>query len=131
VSDVPARLARTFVDGIAAKDEYAIASVFDQQVDFRGLTPSNEWRATSPSEIVEIVLGSWFEPKDRVREVLEVETVRIADRHQMRYRFRVENPDGAFLVEQHAYFDAPNGAITRMSAVCSGFRPWEEFSPAK
>jgi hypothetical protein len=116
------------VDAIVAKDADAIASALDPAIDFRGMTPSREWRATTPEGVVEIVLGSWFEPQDRVREVLDVETLAIADRHRLRYRFRVESPDGEYFVEQQAYFDALDGRITRMSAVCSGFRPWEAFA---
>jgi hypothetical protein len=121
----PAELTRTFLDGLVAKDADALASVLDPAIDFRGLTPSRDWRATSPDEVVEIVLGNWFEPQDHVLEVLDVQTEPIADRHHLRYRLRVENADGEFLVEQQAYYDAPAGRITRMSVVCTGFRPLE------
>ncbi len=124
----PAELGKVFVDGIVAKDAAAISSALDPEIDFRGMTPSREWRAITPDGVVEIVLGNWFEPQDHVREVLDVETLAIADRHRLRYRFRVENADGEYFVEQQAYFDAPDGRITRMSAVCSGFRPWEAFA---
>jgi hypothetical protein len=123
-----AELGRAFVEAIVAKDAEGIASTLDPEIDFRGMTPNYEWRATTPEEVVEIVLGSWFEPQDLVREILDVETLPIADRHRLRYRFRVECPDGEYFVEQQAYFDAPDGRITRMSAVCSGFRPWEAFA---
>jgi hypothetical protein len=120
------RLVRTFVKGLAAKDRRALTSVLDPDIDFRGLTPSQEWRATTPGEVAEIVFGSWFEPRDHVREVLDVSTTPVADRHQVRYRLRVESEGELFLVEQQGYFDAPAGRITRMSLVCSGFRPWED-----
>ena len=119
------RLARAFVDGVAAKDRGVLTSVFDPEIDFRGLTPSEEWRATTPEGVAEIVLGSWFEPQDHVQEVLDVRTSRVADRHRLRYRLRVESEGEMFFVEQQGYFDAPAGRITRMSLVCSGFRPWE------
>jgi hypothetical protein len=124
----PEELGRTFVEGIVAKDADAIAAALDPEIDFRGMTPSREWRATTPEAVVEIVLGNWFEPQDLVREVLDIETLAIADRHRLRYRFRMECPDGEYFVEQQAYFDAPEGRITRMSAVCSGYRPWEAFA---
>jgi hypothetical protein len=57
--------------------------------------------------------------------VLDVRTRRVVDRHHLRYRFRVESEGEVFLVEQQGYFDAPDGRITRMSLVCSGYRPWE------
>jgi hypothetical protein len=39
------------------------------------------------------------------------------------YRFRVHNDEGTYLVEQQGYFDAADGRISRMSLVCSGYRP--------
>ncbi|HEY7658998.1 MAG TPA: hypothetical protein VIC58_00200 [Actinomycetota bacterium] len=122
----PAALARTFVRSVAAKDRDALTSVLDGEIDFRGLTPSFEWRARTPDEVAEIVFGSWFEPHDHVQEVLDVGTKTIADRHHVRYVFRVESQGELYLVEQQGYFDAPDGRITRMSVMCSGFRPWEE-----
>ena len=119
------RLVRAFVEGLAEKDRGVLTSVLDPEIDFRGLTPSEEWRATTPDAVAEIVFGSWFEPKDHVEEVLEVRTSRVADRHELRYRLRVESEGEMFFVEQQGYFDAPAGRITRMSLICSGFRPWE------
>jgi len=121
----PAEPGRTFVDALVAKDRHALVSVLDPQIDFRGLTPNRDWRGTAPDEVVEIGIGNWFEPRDHVREVLEFQTEPIADRHHLRYRLRVSNPDGEYVVEQQAYSDAPDGRIRRMSVVCSGFRPWE------
>jgi hypothetical protein len=123
VGDEAAALGRAFLDAIVAKDRDRLASTLDPEIDFRGLTPSRDWRATTPDEVLEIVLGNWFEPGDHVLEVLEVRTEPVADRHHLAYRLRVENGDGEFLVEQQAYFDAPDRRITRMSVVCSGFRP--------
>lgn len=125
----PGELGRTFVDGLVAKDAEALTSTLDPEVDFRGLTPSRDWRATTPAEVLEIVLGNWFEPQDHVLEVLEVRNEPIADRQHLAYRLRVESGGEEYLVEQQAYFDAPDGRITRMSVVCSGFRP-QEGSPA-
>ena len=119
------RLVRAFVEGLAEKDRGVLTSVLDPEIDFRGLTPSEEWRATTPDAVAEIVFGSWFEPQDHVQEVLEVRTSRVADRHELRYRLRVESEGEMFFVEQQGYFDAPAGRITRMSLICSGFRPWE------
>ena len=120
------RLARAFVEAIKAKDRDGLMSVFDPQIDFRGLTPNFEWRATTPEEVAEVVLGNWFEPTDHVREVVEVRVEPLADRHHLSYRMRVENDEGMHLVEQQSFLDAADGHITRMSVVCSGFRPVEE-----
>ena len=93
-------------------------------MDFRGLTPGSEWRAETPDEVIEIVLGSWFEPTDHVREVLDMQTRSAADRSHLLYRFLVENEDGMHVVEQQGYFDAEDGHITKMSLMCAGYRPW-------
>ena len=116
-------LGRRFVSALSAKDKEGLAALFDPQVDFRGLTPGDEWRATTPDGVVEVVLGSWFEPTDHVREVMNVEAGLLEDRYQLRYRLHVENDDGMFVVEQQGYYSAEQGRITRMSVVCSGFRP--------
>jgi hypothetical protein len=116
-------LGRRFVSALSAKDLEGLASLFDVEIDFRGITPGNEWRATTPDEVVGIVLGSWFEPTDHVRDLVNVEVQPFADRYQLRYRLHVENDEGMFVVEQQGYYSAEEGSITRMGIVCSGFRP--------
>jgi hypothetical protein len=114
-----------FVRALAAKDREALAAVLDPQVEFRGLTPSRSWEASNPPEVVEILLGSWFEPQDHIQETLEAEADLVEGRDRLHYRFRVQNDDGeGFLVEQHGYYDSVDGRITRMSLMCAGFRPW-------
>jgi hypothetical protein len=125
----PLDVGREFVRALSAKESASLASLLDTQIDFRGLTPGSEWRAESPEGVLEILLGSWFEPTDHIREVLEVQTRSIADRNHLLYRFRVENDDGMSLVEQQGYFDAREGRITRMSLICAGYRPWEPIPP--
>jgi hypothetical protein len=114
---------REFVRCLAAKDADALATLLSPKIDFRGITPSNEWRATTHAGVLEILFGSWFEPQDHVREILEVRTEPIADRLHLAYRLRVESEGETYLVEQQAYFDAEDGRIARMSMLCSGFRP--------
>jgi hypothetical protein len=120
----PEAVGRAFVEALAAKDRAAIDAMFDPNIDFRGLTPGSEWRATDPNGVLEVVFGAWFEPTDHIREILDVRTRRIADRSHLLYRLRVENDDGMHIVEQQGYFDASDGRITHMSLVCSGYRPW-------
>ena len=119
----PLEVGRAFVRALSAKDTVSLASLLDPTVDFRGLTPNHEWRAESPDEVAEILFGSWFEPTDHIREVIDVQTRSAADRNHLLYRFRVQN--AMSFVEQQGYFDAVDGRITRMSLICAGFRPWE------
>jgi hypothetical protein len=93
------------------------------EIDFRGLTPSRSWEASDPETLISILFDSWFEDKDEIRSLDQLETDVIADRERVGYRFSVDNPDGRFLVEQQAYLSARDGRIGWMRVVCSGFRP--------
>jgi hypothetical protein len=126
MSEVPVRedLGVAFVAALAAKDRDALISLLDPHVEFRGLTPGSSWEASTPDEVSDILIGSWFESEDHIRETLEVDTERVVDRDRVHYRLRVESEDVMYLVEQHGYFDAADGRITRMSLMCAGFRPW-------
>lgn len=121
----PLELGREFVRALSAKDLASIAEVLDPQIDFRGLTPNSDCRAENPDDVLEILFGSWFESKDHILELLEVQTRRAADRTHLFYRLRVENEEGMKFVEQQGYFDAVDGRITKMSLLCAGFRPWD------
>jgi hypothetical protein len=126
----PDAIVEAFVHAIASKERDALVALFDPDVDFRGLTPGSEWRATDPDQVAEIILGSWFEPTDHVRDVVRISTGAVVGRHSLRYRFRVENADGMHEVEQQGYLSISAGRITRMSVVCSGFQPLGDEPPA-
>jgi hypothetical protein len=117
-------LGTRFVRALAAKDRVALVALLDPQIEFRGLTPSRSWEASTPEEVCEIVFGSWFEPGDHIRETLEAGTEPIVDRERLHYRLRVESEGADHLVEQEGYYDVVGGKIARMSLLCSGFRPW-------
>lgn len=112
-----------FVDAIAAKDRDRLRDLLEPHVDFRGLTPSRSWEASTPNGVAEIAFGSWFEPQDHIVETLEARADQVEGRGRLHYRFRVESEGEMFLVEQHGYYDAVDGRITRMSLMCAGFRP--------
>ena len=115
-----------FVGALAAKDDAALRGLFDPEVAFRGLTPREAWEASTPDQVLEVLFGNWIEPGDHVQEVLGYESEQISDRTRLRYRLRVETEGTTYLVDQQGYFDSANGQITRMSLMCSGFRPWPE-----
>ncbi len=115
-----------FVRALVAKDVEALTSLLHPQIEFRGLTPSRGWEASSPDGVREIVFGSWFEPHDHVLETLAADTHRVADRDRIRYRLRVESEGTEYLVEQQGYYDVVDGRIARMSLMCSGYRPWPD-----
>ena len=117
-------LGEQLAEAMAKKDAPAMLALLDPQVDFRALTPGRFWEASSANELVDdVILGHWFEPTDRIESIESIERGRVADRHRVAYRFRVVNDDGAFLVEQQAYFEVAGDRITLLRVLCSGFRP--------
>ena len=115
---------RAFVDALSRKDFGRISgTLFDPEIDFRGLTPGRTWEASDPRAAVDDILSQWFEDSDHIDEVVSVDRGSVADRQHLSYRLRVTNPDGAFLVEQQAYFTERDGRIDWMRVLCSGYRP--------
>jgi hypothetical protein len=112
-----------FARALAAKDRAGLLEVMHPEIDFHGLTPNRNWEASDRDEVLSILLGEWFEDKDEIEGLEELESDSVADRQRVGYRFSVRNPDGRFLVEQQAYLSAPDGQIEWMRVLCSGFRP--------
>jgi hypothetical protein len=120
--DTPA--GERFARAVAAKDAPALRKLLAPQVDFRALTPGRFWEANSANEAVdEVIFGHWFEPTDRIVGIEAIEHDEVVGRQRVGYRFRVTNDDGAFIVEQQAYLDVQDDAITWIRIVCSGYRP--------
>jgi hypothetical protein len=116
-----------FARAIAAKDAPALLGLIAPGIDFRAMTPGRFWEAGSPAQLVdEVILGNWFEPTDRIEAIEEIENGEVADRESVRYRFRVTNEDGEFLVEQQAYLCVEDEGITWLRIMCSGFRPMDK-----
>ncbi len=112
-----------FVKAIATKDEAALLDVLHPHLNFKGLTPGRFWEVESAKELVdEIILGKWFEEKDRIEGIEHIETDTVGGRHRIGYRFRVANDDGSFLVEQQAYYDVVDDRITWLRVLCAGYR---------
>jgi hypothetical protein len=118
-----ATLGSHFARALAAKDSVRLRQLVHPEIDFRGLTPSRDWQAGDPDELLSVLFDSWFEDKDEITAIEGVESDAFADRERVGYRFSVRNPDGDFLVEQQAYLGERDGRIGWMRVVCSGFRP--------
>ena len=116
-------LGESFARALGAKDFDRVGRLLHDEVDFRGLTPGRSWDALGAEQVVGEVLTRWFEPDDRIEQVLEVQTGEFADRARVGYRFAGRNADGPFVVEQQAYYAERDGRIGWMRVVCSGFRP--------
>jgi hypothetical protein len=118
-----ASLGTDFAHALAAKDRDRLRELMHAEIDFHGLTPGRAWEAGDCDAVIETLFGSWFEDKDEIESLDELETGTVADRERVGYRFSVRNPDGRFVVEQQAYLAERDGRIGWMRVVCSGFRP--------
>jgi hypothetical protein len=112
-----------FADAIASHDAAALAALLADEVDFRGMTPGTFWEATTPEEVVDAVLGHWFEQTDRIVAATRAEQAPVGDTRHVSYRFDIDNDDGARVAEQQAYYRTEGDRIVWMRIVCSGFRP--------
>lgn len=115
-------LGTRFAQAIAAKDEAALRALLSAEVDFKGLTPGRLWEGTGPDDVVDTVLGHWFEESDTIERVVDVsERDDVADTAHVSYRFDLANADGAFVAEQQAYYRGTD-TIEHLRVMCSGFR---------
>jgi hypothetical protein len=118
---VIATVGERFAEALLAKDWNSVRAVLHPAVDFRGMTPSQQWEAKTPDDLVDHVLTRWFEPSDDVYEVLGISTGQIVDHQRVVYRFRVRNPDGDYVCEQTAYYDTDDAKITKLRICAAGF----------
>ena len=119
----PTTLGADFAAALAAKDFARLGDLMHPEIDFRGLTPNRVWEARDPQAVIAQVLREWFEEKDEIDALEQIESDSFADRERVGYRFSVHNPDGRFLVEQQAYLAERDGRIGWMRVLCSGYRP--------
>jgi hypothetical protein len=110
-----------FVQALLAKDWTRVEGAVDPGIDFRALTPGRPWEATTRKDLIEEVFQRWFGPSDDIYEILAISTDRVAGRNRAVYRFRLRNPDGDYVCEQTAYYDATEGRITNLRILCTGF----------
>lgn len=119
MSQIGEELARA----MAGKDTPTIRRLLADDVDFKALTPGRFWEAHTPDEVVDVFFGTWFEPGDEIRKLLEVRTGKVGDRQSVTYRLQVHNDDGGHEVEQQAYFSTVDGRVSFLRVLCSGFMP--------
>lgn len=117
-------LGERFARAVTRRDRVALQDVLAPEIDFLGLTPGRLWEATTATTLMDdVILGVWLESSDDILALESVQAGCVGDRESVTYRFRVTNPDGHFLVEQHAYFGVENDRINWLRVMCSGFRP--------
>jgi hypothetical protein len=116
-------LGAEFAAALGRKDFERIAELLHPEVRMRGLTPSRSWEAEGPEAATREVLAAWFDEARELEEVLSIEAGSFADRHCVTYSFRGRRPEGAFVVEQRAYYTEREGRIDWINVLCSGLRP--------
>jgi hypothetical protein len=116
-------LGAAFAQALGRKDFETVLGLLDAMIDFRGLTPGRAWEASDSRAVIDNVLRQWFEDSDTLVEIDSIQTSAFADRQHVAYRFRGQNQDGGFVVEQQAYYTERDGRINWMRVLCSGFRP--------
>jgi hypothetical protein len=121
---VEERVGERFARALADKDAPGLKALLRPDVDFRAMTPGKFWEATDVDLMVDsTVLGTWFAPERRITEILAVETDSVGSLDRVGYRFKVERPDGEFVIEQQAYFKTDGETISWLRIMCSGFLP--------
>jgi hypothetical protein len=117
-------LGEPFVRALAGKDAAGLSGLLSDEIDFKAMTPRRFWEAESAESVVgDVIFGKWFESTDHIDAIDSIECDTVVDRQRVGYRLRVTNDEGAFAVEQQAYFDVKDGRITWMRIMCAGYQP--------
>jgi len=125
--DTEPTVGERFVTALAAKDRTTLTGLLRPDVDFRAMTPSRFWEATDAATVVDdAMLGHWFEPREVITGVIEMESGRVGRRSRLRYRLAVNTPDGPHVVEQQAYFETDGEQISWLRIMCAGYLPAAE-----
>jgi hypothetical protein len=117
-------LGERFVRAVAGKDAAELSGLLSDDIDFQAMTPRRIWEADSAESVVgDVIFGHWFEATDRIDAIEAIDCDTVVDRQRVGYRLRVTNDEGAFAVEQQAYFDVRDGRISWLRIMCSGYQP--------
>jgi hypothetical protein len=113
-----------FARCLADKDAAGLKALFGSTIDFRALTPGRAWEATDVDVIVdETILGTWFDSDRQIVELVAIQTDTVGTLERVGYRFRVQRPDGEFVIEQQAYLETDGDKIRWLRIMCTGFLP--------
>jgi hypothetical protein len=107
---------------IEIRDRTALRNLFATPVQFRAVTPRRFWDAEMPSDVADIVLGTWFDESKQITQVSLVEDDTVGDISKISYRMSVATESGPTVIEQVAYYAVHDDQITHVRLVCSGFR---------
>lgn len=119
---MPTDLGDRFARKVAAQDGAALKALLAPRVNFRALTPGRYWESDDADVVVDdVILGTWFSPERSITRILHVDCAVVGTVERVGYRFRVDFPDGEFLVEQQAYLKTDNDRVSWLRILCSGF----------
>ena len=107
---------------IEVRDRTALRDLFATPVQFRAVTPRRFWDAETPTDVADIVLGTWFDESKQVTHVSIVEDDMVGEVSKISYRMSVATESGPTVVEQVAYYSVHDDRITLVRLVCSGFQ---------
>jgi hypothetical protein len=116
------QIGEQFARALAGRNAPALKGLLRPDLDFRAMTPSRFWESADADTVVdEIMFGTWFKAKDRITDVVSIDTADVGSRHRVGYRFKVTRPDGDYLVEQQAYFETEGDRISWLRIMCAGY----------
>jgi TusA-related sulfurtransferase len=116
---------RAFVEALAVRDFEALRALLSEGIRFRRLVPSGPQQEHGAASTAGRFSG-WFGDADELE--LQASTVDwVVDRLAISYRFRLHDPDGWQVIEQHLMADiGSDGRLETIDLLCSGFRPLPE-----
>jgi hypothetical protein len=119
---MPTDLGERFARAVAAQDAAALKELLALRVNFRALTPGRYWEIDDADAVVDdVILGTWFSPERSITRILKLDCDSVGIVERVGYRFRVDLPDGEFIVEQQAYLKTQNDKVSWLRILCSGF----------
>ncbi len=122
VRDSARNAADRLVGAIAARDYARLFGVLARDARLRYLIPSGPGLVAGAADVA-AKFFEWFGDVVEL-DMQEALIERISDRTSVRYRFLLREGRHPEVVEQQAYLDVdPEGQITAIDLLCSGFRP--------
>jgi hypothetical protein len=117
---------QSFIEALVRHDWAGIAACFEPDGQFRAVVPNaNPFRDRTGREAAAAQIRAWFGDAD-VTELVSSTVEPMGDRVHLAYRIHEHEPDGWYLVEQHAFITPGPQGIAYMNLLCSGFRPVPE-----
>ncbi|MDQ2915523.1 MAG: nuclear transport factor 2 family protein [Chloroflexota bacterium] len=119
MAQVRVSLSERLVEGIAGRDEAAIAACFADDARFRALVPPGLRERTGASDIAALVTA-WFRDSTEF-DLVDMRADEVGDRVHISYRFAGVEEGDPYIIEQQLFCTVSNEKIERADLLCSGF----------